>query len=288
MWLAAREPTDRGDVIEPAEKTGMRNAWGRVAVTYDQMWAERLLPYTERGLDALAPDAAADVLDVGCGPGLSAAAVARRVPHGTVTAVDFSPAMVERARERWSGVPRLTFAEDDAERLAQPDAAYDVVTSSFALMYCYDALAALGHLARVVRPGGRVMTLVWGRHDRVWWSPSIDIVESRAGYYSSVCPMMFFYGLPGVLPRMLGQVGLEVEAGLSLDAPIRFGDVDEAVACAILAGPLAGLFQNRLDDEARRSAWSEMAERVDAVATGDGAGILLPAEVLAVIARRPA
>ena len=275
-------------MIEPAEKTGMRNAWGRVATTYDELWAERTTAYTERGLDLLDPPDTAIALDIGCGPGHTSVALAGRIGSGTVTGVDFSPAMVERARERWPDVARLTFDEDDAERLSRPDGAFDIVTSSFTLMYCYDALAAVGHMARVLRPGGRMLTLVWGRHDRVWWSPVIDIVESRAGYYSSVCPMMFFYGLPGVLARMLDQAGLEVETSVTLDAPMRYADVQEAVSGAILAGPLAGLFQNRLDDAARASAWDEMTGRVVEVVSDDGDGIALPAEVLAVVSRRPA
>ena len=275
-------------MIEPAEKTGMRNAWGRVATTYSELWAERTTLFTERGLDLLAPAAGSVALDVGCGPGDTAVALARRISGGTVTGVDFSPSMVERARERWPDVDGLDFEEDDAEHLSRPDAAFDIVTSSFTLMYCYDALGAIGHMARVLRPGGRMLTLVWGRHRQVWWSPVIDIIESRAAYYSSVCPMMFFYGLPGVLPRMLEQAGLEVDATATLDTPMHYASVEEAVSGAILAGPLAGLFQHRLDDAAQAEAWSEMTGHVDAAAHPDGDGIALPAEVLAVVSHRPA
>jgi len=272
---------------EPAEKTGMRNAWGRVAAGYDDLWAQRTTAFTEAALDLLdpAPDGAG--LDIGCGPGHTAVALARRLTGGATTGVDFSPSMVERARERWSDVPGLAFELDDAEHLSVADASVDVVTSSFTLMYCYDALAATAHVARVLRPGGTALLLVWGPHRDVWWSPVIDIVESRAQYYSSVCPMMFFYGLPGVLPRMLEDVGLEVEASAGLDTPMRYADVEEAVSAAVLAGPLAGLFQNRLDDDAKAVAWREMTDHVASVAVSSGRGISLPARVEAVVARAP-
>ncbi len=273
-------------MIEPAEKTGMRNAWGRVATAYDELWAQRTSLFTESGLDLLKPPPDAIGLDVGCGPGHTAAALAVRLSQGATTGIDFAPSMVERARDRWSAVPRLQFELDDAEQLSLPDAGFDVVTSSFTLMYCYDALAAVGHVARVLRPGGRVLLLVWGPHQHVWWSPVIDIVESRAAYYSSVCPMMFFYGLPGVLPRMLEQVGLAVEEEVRLDSPMMYADVQEAVSAAVLAGPLAGLFQNRLDDDAKAAAWHEMTDRVTARAVTSSGGIALPAQVLAVVARK--
>ena len=273
-------------MIEPAEKTGMRNAWGRVATAYDELWAERTSLFTLAGLDLLDPLPDATGLDVGCGPGHTAVALALRLPEGATTGVDFAPSMIEHARERWSAIPRLEFDVDDAEHLSHPDAGFDVVTSSFTLMYCYDALAAIAQVGRVLRPNGRALLLVWGPHQNVWWSPVIDIIERRAAYYSSVCPMMFFYGLPGVLPRMLEQVGLAVEAEARLDSPMRYADVQEAVSAAVLAGPLAGLFQNRLDDDAKAAAWQEMTEHVTARATTSPDGIALPAHVLAVVARK--
>ncbi len=276
-------------MIEPAEKTGMRNAWGRVATSYDELWAERTLRFTEAGLDLLdefSPDVAC--LDIGCGPGHTAVALARRVPGGVTIGVDFAPPMVERARERWRAVPGLSFDTDDAEQLSRPDASFDVVTSSFTLMYCYDALAVIGQVARVLRPGGRALLVVWGPHHKVWWSPVIEIIESRAAYYSSVCPMMFFYGLPGVLPRMIEQMGLTVDTTATFDAPMQYRDVEEAVSAAVLATPLTGLFQNRFDDDTKAAAWQDMADRVTASATHSAGGISLPAEVLAVVARKPA
>ncbi len=274
-------------MVEPAEKTGMRNAWGRVAESYDEFWAERTVDYTEHGLDLLAPDPGARCLDVGCGPGHTTVALARRLDGGSALGVDFAPSMVEMAKERWAGVTGVEFALDDAEHLDQPDGVYDIVTSTFALMYCYDALAAIGNWQRVLRPGGRLMSVVWGAHNRVWWSPVIDIIESRASYYSSVCPMMFFYGMPGVLARMVEQMGLEVEGTTTVTTPMVFADVDEAVRAAILAGPLAGLFTNRLDEAAQTEAWAEMERHVASVAEPVTDGIALPSETSVLLARRP-
>jgi SAM-dependent methyltransferase len=110
---------------EPAEKTGMRNAWGRVAVAYDELFAERLAHLTGRGLDLLTPEPHWDGLDIACGPGLTTAALAERLPKGHTLGIDFAEPMVARAGERFSG-PGLGFAVDDAERLSQPTAAFAV------------------------------------------------------------------------------------------------------------------------------------------------------------------
>src|SRR5205814_2374808 len=80
-----------------------------------------------------------------------------------------------------------------------------------------NARGRLDHMARVLRPGGRLMVLVWGRAPKVWWSPVIDLIESRAEYYAAVCPMMFFYGLPGVLARMAAEADLAVTHDVAVD-----------------------------------------------------------------------
>lgn len=274
-------------MIEPTEKTGMRTAWGRVAQSNDELWAERTLPFAERGLDLLDPPLGTTGLDIGCGPGHTTLALARRLDAGSVTGVDFLPEMIDRAGSRWAAEEWVTFRVDDAENRSLSDDRFDVVTSTFTLMYCYDALTAINHLARVLRPGGRLLLVVWGRHDRVFWSPVIEIVESRAQYYSSVCPMMFFYGLPGVLARMVEQIGLQVDDVADVGTPIRFPSVEEAVRCAVLAGPLAGLYQNRLDESQQRDAWTAMTDRVSAVTTADDDGITVPGEALALVAHKP-
>ena len=64
---------------ESAEKAGMRNAWGNIAVTYDEMFAARMTHLTGRGLDVLAPAPHWDGLDIACGPGLTTSALAERL-----------------------------------------------------------------------------------------------------------------------------------------------------------------------------------------------------------------
>ena len=272
---------------EPREKVGTRNAWGRIAVAYDELWSRRLEHYTARGLDLVDPEPGWRGLDVASGPGLTSAALAARLPEGSVLGVDFSPAMVARATERWAGTPGLAFAVGDAERLSQPDSAFDVVTCSFGLMYCYDARGAVGEMARVLSPGGRLMLLVWGRAARVWWSPVIELIETRAGFYSSICPMMFFYGLPGVLSRMAEEAGLEVMATETTHRSMRFPRVEDAVEAAVGAGPLQGIFTNRLDAVRQHEVRAELTGHVAGLAIADADGVSVPGEVTIVVARRP-
>jgi ubiquinone/menaquinone biosynthesis C-methylase UbiE len=274
-------------VDEPAEKAGLRTAWGRVADVYERMWAARTAPFTAAGLDLLDPPAGGEGLDVGCGPGGTTVALAERLAPGRARGVDFAPAMVERARARFGGREGVSFDLDDAERLSLPDASVDVVTCSFGLMYCYDARSALRGTARVLRPGGRMLQVVWGPAKAVWFVPVIELIETRAAYFSAVCPMMFFFGLPGVLPRMIGEAGMEPGGTIAIPGRMRFADAAEAVEAAVLGGPLAGLFVNRLDDDARAEVRDALTAHVESLAERDGAGISLPAEVVAAVGTVP-
>ena len=273
---------------EPAEKSGLRNAWGRVAEVYDDMWAVRTAHITAHGLDMLAPAPGERGVDVACGPGLTTAALADRLGAGTTLGVDFAPEMVASATARFADRDDVAFAVDDAERLSLEPASADVLTCTFGLMYCYDAAAALRSARDVLRPGGRMLQIVWGRAPGVWWVPVIELVETRAEYFSAVCPMMFFYGLPGVLPRMAAEAGLVMTDDGTLDATMTFADVDEAVDVAIHGGPLAGLYRHRLDEDAQAEVRALLAEHVAAVSSPSPGGITVPAEATIIVAERPA
>lgn len=272
---------------EPAEKSGLRNAWGRVAEVYDDMWARRTAHLTARGLDLLAPAAGARGVDVACGPGLTTVALAERLGGGGALGVDFAPEMVERAGARFADRRDVAFAVDDAENLSLERASADVLSCSFGLMYCYDARAALLSAARTLRPGGRMLQVVWGRAPNVWWVPVIELIESRAEYFSAVCPMMFFYGLPGVMPRMIDEAGLDMMELVTLGGSMSFAGIGDAVDAAIHGGPLAGLYRNRLDPDAQALVRERLEEHVEALAQPGDGGITLPAEVVLVVASRP-
>jgi hypothetical protein len=61
----------------------------------------------------------------------------------------------------------------------------------------------------------------------------IEMIESRAEHYASVCPMMFFYGLPGVLGRMVAEVDLTVTYDDAIDEHMAFPSIDDAVNAAV-------------------------------------------------------
>ncbi|HEV2678384.1 MAG TPA: class I SAM-dependent methyltransferase [Aliidongia sp.] len=100
------------------------------------------------------------VLDVAAGNGNATLAAARR--FATVTSTDYVPALLERGRER-AAAERLdvTFQEADAEALPFTDGAFDVVLSTFGVMFTPHQSTAAAEMMRVCRTGGRIGLANW-------------------------------------------------------------------------------------------------------------------------------
>jgi ubiquinone/menaquinone biosynthesis C-methylase UbiE len=103
------------------------------------------------------------VLDVGCGTGVLARAVAGCVgPAGRVQGVDLNEGMLAVARAL---APELVWTRGAAEELPIATASQDRVLSQFALMFFADQQVAVQEMARVLRPEGRVCVATWAEVD---------------------------------------------------------------------------------------------------------------------------
>jgi ubiquinone/menaquinone biosynthesis C-methylase UbiE len=111
-------------------------------------------------LEAMAIDQAATVLDVGCGTGVAARAIAARPGFaGTVLGIDLSPHLVDAARQLAAaeGVgDRVRFQVGDTRSLDLPDGAFAAVVAHTLISHVDDPRAVLAEARRVVKPGGLV------------------------------------------------------------------------------------------------------------------------------------
>jgi len=137
------------------EKQRVRRLYEKEAPKYDRQMGffERILFAGNR--EWVCAQAGGDVLEVAVGTG-------RNLPYYSddirLRAVEFSPAMLELARQRARDLGRqVDLREGDAERLDFEDESFDTVVCTYGLCTIPDDRAAVLEMARVLRPGGRVL-----------------------------------------------------------------------------------------------------------------------------------
>jgi demethylmenaquinone methyltransferase / 2-methoxy-6-polyprenyl-1,4-benzoquinol methylase len=138
--------------------TQVRAMFDRIARVYDRMnsvmTAGMHHRWRQRAADLARVGPGSTALDVATGTGDLAIELAR---HGAeVTGSDFAPAMLEIARGK---APGLRFEEGDALDLDHPDGSFDAVTVGFGARNFADLDRGLAEMARVTKPGGRVVVL---------------------------------------------------------------------------------------------------------------------------------
>lgn len=100
------------------------------------------------------------VLDIATGTGWAARLAARK--GARVTAIDISSGLLDAAQSLSAHVePPIAFFHGDVEALPFEDAAFDKVLSTFGAMFAFDQECAAAEMARVCRPGGRLVLATW-------------------------------------------------------------------------------------------------------------------------------
>lgn len=160
MSISSLATSDVRETAQPdlaALKTRQQGTWssGDYAVvgTTLQIVGEQLC-------EALDVRAGQKVLDVAAGNGNATLAAARR--WCDVTSTDYVPALLSRGRERAAAERlKVEFQEADAEALPFPDASFDVVMSTFGVMFTPDQDKAAAELMRVCKHGGKIGLANW-------------------------------------------------------------------------------------------------------------------------------
>lgn len=137
-----------------AEDLGYPPELARVPDSVTESFAGVANPFS---LGRLAPGER--VLDLGSGAGTDSLVAALMVgSEGSVTGIDMTPEMVEKARAGAAtlGLQNMTFVEGEAETLPFPDESFDAVISNGVIDLIPDKDAVFGEIHRVLAPGGRI------------------------------------------------------------------------------------------------------------------------------------
>jgi ubiquinone/menaquinone biosynthesis C-methylase UbiE len=191
------------------------------------------------------------VLDVGCGFGDTAIRLAKMVgPGGHVIGVDCCDAFLDRARAdvRSKGLVNVSFVRGDAE-IALPTRQFDFVFSRFGTMFFANPVAGLRNMRKALRPGGRMVHIVWReRADNPWLSMAKDVVLQflpPPGADAQTCgPGPFSMADEATVRAMMTAAGYAEIELRRVDAPVLVGkNVKDAIDFQLAIGPAGEVFR---------------------------------------------
>ncbi|MEN5364786.1 class I SAM-dependent methyltransferase [Stenotrophomonas sp. TWI273] len=219
-------------------------AWVEAQRILDQMFA----PLATHLLDAIAPGTDAQVLDVGCGTGAVALAIAGRLaPEAHVIGVDLSAPMIALARERAQRAGlAVDFIVADAQQHTFAPGRLDRIVSRFGVMFFDDPVQAFGQLQRAAKRGGVLQALAWRGTDE---NAFMTTAERAAAPWLQLPPRQ--PGAPGQfafadqvrVEQILSDGGWEDIELLPLDVVCRIDRADLATYVSLL-GPVGSALRN--------------------------------------------
>jgi ubiquinone/menaquinone biosynthesis C-methylase UbiE len=162
----------------------------------------------EQLCEALDLRAGSKVLDVAAGNGNATLAAARR--WCDVTSTDYVPALLKRGRERAAADHLMVeFREADAEALPFADGSYDVVVSTFGVMFTPDQDKAAAELARVCKSGGKIGLANWTPQGFIG-----QLFKTIGGHVAPPAGVKSpaLWGTPARLKEMFGDQASEITA----------------------------------------------------------------------------
>lgn len=150
----------------------IQTAWDDIAAGYDEFTTSVNMPLGEEALRRVGLQAGMQFLDVAAGTGALSLTAARL--GAQVLATDISSTMVDRlnARAREEGLSNLEARVMDGHNLDLEDDTFDVSGSQFGVMLFPDLPRGLRELARVTKPGGRVLIAAFGPPTKAEFSAS--------------------------------------------------------------------------------------------------------------------
>jgi phosphatidylethanolamine/phosphatidyl-N-methylethanolamine N-methyltransferase len=185
--------------VTVVENDFVEHVYAKVASVYDWTYGPTLHPGRLQAIQRMALRKSEHILEVGVGTGINAVLYPREC---TVTGVDFSAEMLEKARDRMArkGVSNVRLLEMDAADLKFADDSFDVVYAPYVMSVVPDPVRVAVEMHRVCRPGGRIIFL---NHFR---SPNIVL----GALERLISPFTIHIGFKADLdlPAFLAQAGL--------------------------------------------------------------------------------
>ncbi len=198
--IVGTDAATRALSVTAVENDFVARVYENIAWFYDVTFGPTLHPGRVDAIRRMAIRPGDRVLEVGVGTGINAALYPADC---TVTGVDLSSSMLERARERVArkGVRNVRLLQMDAANLKFADDTFDIVYAPYVISVVPDPVAVASEMRRVCRPGGRIVILNHFRSKNrlgAWLERIISPLTVHIGFKSDLD-----------LPAFLAQAGLK-------------------------------------------------------------------------------
>jgi SAM-dependent methyltransferase len=262
------------------------NDWGipvSGADVYEQVFGPAMLgEWASRGASLADPQPGEHVLDVACGTGRLTRLLAKSVaPTGRVVGLDLSPQMLAVARNVRPGGPavHIDWCRSGVHAMPFEDDFFDVVCCAFGLMF-FPESGAVREMRRVLKPGGRLMVMVWGSilkcpgqmAMRASWQRHFD------ADYSGLFDMQHSLGEASRLQSLVEDGGLRGVHAAAAMGVVRFPSADVLPRAY---GAMTGL---ETDEPTRAAVIKEVTAALQPYVGADG--VAYPIEVILASARK--
>jgi SAM-dependent methyltransferase len=262
-----------------------------------QRWADRqaaqdilLGPVADLVIDRAKPKPGEQVIDIGCGSGVTTIGFARKVaPSGHALGVDISGPMLARARASAPKDLPVDFVLADATIYPFEPASFDLLVSRFGVMFFADPIVSFANMRKALKPSGRLAFACWREpRENPWMMAPLMAVYKHVPKLPPQGPEdpgPFAFASEARVHRILGGAGftgIAMEAcPLSMDIAIG-GGLDAAVQGALEIGPTHRALEGQ-PAEVRDAAINSLREALAPLAKGDA--VLLPGSVWIVTAK---
>jgi SAM-dependent methyltransferase len=262
-----------------------------------QHWADRqqaqdmvLAPVSDVLIDRAGAKAGERIVDVGCGAGATAMALAQKVgPTGHVLGVDISAPMLARARQIAPAAMPVEFVLADATVYPFEPASFDLLASRFGVMFFSEPALSFANIRRAMRPSGRLAFACWrDPRDNPFFMAPLQAVYKHAPKLPQLGPEdpgPFSFASEARVNRILGEAGFSGVAmepcDLLLDIAVGRG-LEAAVESALEIGPASRALDGQPAD-IRAAATRSIREALTPFARGQT--VPLPASIWIVTAR---
>jgi SAM-dependent methyltransferase len=196
------------------------------------------------------------VIDVGCGCGETAVALAQAVGEsGAVTAVDVSKPILMEAQSRLANFPNTRAVLADAATFSFPTGEADLLFSRFGVMFFGDPGAAFLNLRKAMKPSGRLVFACWrSPKENAWMTAPAEAVSMHFPIQPRPdpdAPSPFAFANPDKVSRILTDAGFTQPAFIKIDRMMDLATgrgVEGAVKNAMELGPVARSLDGAGDD----------------------------------------